>query len=142
MSPRGRGFGRGMGGGRGRGWGRSHRLRDGSCRGGSVLSPGNAERNAAAIKAASTVAVPLLKLAGQALLQATRGLLERARQRPEPDRIETTVRSSNRELDAQREPEQIEVVEVEALPVDEDNNHGRYLHATPRTSTRDSNSTE
>ncbi len=143
MSPRGRGFGRGMGGGgRGHGGGRAHRLRDGSCRGGSVLSPGNVERNAAAIKAASTVALPLLKLAGQALLQATRGLLERARQRPETARIETTVRSANRELATQQEPEQIEVIDVEALPVDEDNKDGRYLDTAPRTSVRDSGATE
>ncbi len=74
MSPRGRGLGRGFGG-RGRGGGGMNRLRDGSCQGGSTLSGNRRRVSPDAIKVASTLALPLLRLAGKALLVGVQRLL-------------------------------------------------------------------
>lgn len=82
MAPR----GRGRGGGR-QGGGGAHRRRDGSCGKRSARGTMPGQRSSAGVEIASAVALPLLKIAGRALLTGLQRLLQSAadqkRQLPE-----------------------------------------------------------
>lgn len=134
MSPRGRGNGRGMG--FGNGGGRGHRLRDGSCRGGRTGSSGTRALDENTVRAVSAVALPVMKLFSKALLEASQRLLLRAKQASTANRRKLAAASTRRQLEARRERQQVEVIDVEALPVEERDNSRSRL-AEPEDSRTD-----